>query len=82
MFPYILHLNYLCCVIQKAIKEYTFIIFLVLMILFTIFVYFKVPETKNKTFEEIASMFQPGGDIEGEEVLDDEDVGHGGWHVQ
>ncbi|ELT98295.1 hypothetical protein CAPTEDRAFT_170630, partial [Capitella teleta] len=43
--------------IQKAIKEYTFLIFLVLMIFFTAFVYFKVPETKNKTFEEIASMF-------------------------
>ena len=41
------------------------------MIFFTAFVYFRVPETKNKTFEEIASMFQPGGDIEVEEVVDD-----------
>lgn len=52
-------------------KEYTFIIFLVLMIGFTIFVYFLVPETKNKTFEEIASMWQPGSKIEVEELVDD-----------
>ena len=41
------------------------------MILFTVFVYFKVPETKNKTFEEIASVFQPGTKIEVEEIVDD-----------
>lgn len=52
-------------------KEYTFIIFLVLMIGFTIFVYFRVPETKNKTFEEIASLWQPGDKIEVEELVDD-----------
>jgi len=37
------------------------------------FVYFLVPETKNKTFEEIASMWQPGDKIEVEELVDDED---------
>lgn len=37
---------------------------------FTTFVFFKVPETKNKTFEEIASVFQPGGEIEVEEVVE------------
>ena len=41
------------------------------MILFTIFVYFKVPETKNRTFEEIASQFAPGSKIEVEEIVDD-----------
>ena len=49
------------------------------MIAFTIFVFFKVPETKNKTFEEIASQFQKGTDIEVEEVVDyddDDDVFH------
>jgi len=43
------------------------------MIVFTVFVYRKVPETKNRTFEEIASQFQPGGDIDVEEIVDDED---------
>ena len=44
------------------------------MVAFTVFVFFFVPETKNKTFEEIASVFQPGGDIEVEEVIEDADV--------
>lgn len=43
------------------------------MIGFTIFVYFLVPETKNKTFEEIASMWQPGTKIEVEELVDNPD---------
>jgi len=43
------------------------------MIGFTIFVYFLVPETKNKTFEEIASMWKPGDKIEVEELVDDPD---------
>ena len=43
------------------------------MILFTLFVFFKVPETKNKTFEEIAHQFAPGPDLEVEEMIDDED---------
>lgn len=57
--------------IQEAIGAYTFLIFLGLMVIFTVFVYFKVPETKNKTFEEIASQFAPGDKIEVEEVVDD-----------
>lgn len=44
------------------------------MTMFIVFVYFKVPETKNRTFEEIASQFQPGGLIEVEELVDDEDM--------
>ena len=43
------------------------------MIIFIIFTYFKVPETKGKTFEEIASQFAPGGEIEVEEVIEEED---------
>jgi len=54
-----------------ALKEYTFLIFVVLMILFTIFVYLRVPETKNRTFEEIASQFQQRDDLQVDELMDD-----------
>ncbi len=47
------------------------------MVLFTLFVFFKVPETKGMTFEEIANQFQPGGTIEVEEVVDDDVFGGG-----
>jgi len=56
------------------LREYTFLIFLFLMIIFTLFVWCKVPETKNRTFEEIASQFQPRGDIEVKEIVADDDV--------
>ncbi|OQV18759.1 Solute carrier family 2, facilitated glucose transporter member 1 [Hypsibius exemplaris] len=39
--------------IQAAIKEYTFIIFAVLLALFVTYTWFKVPETKGKRLEEI-----------------------------
>ena len=60
--------------VQKLLREYTFLIFFFLMIIFTLFVWRKVPETKNRTFEEIASQFQPGGDIDVEEIVADDDV--------
>jgi MFS family permease len=60
--------------IQRAIAEFTFIIFMILMIGFCLFVFFLVPETKNKTFEEIASLFAPGGNIEVEEIVEDDSV--------
>uniref|UniRef100_A0A674N0F9 Solute carrier family 2 member 1 n=1 Tax=Takifugu rubripes TaxID=31033 RepID=A0A674N0F9_TAKRU len=37
---------------------YVFIIFTVLLLLFFIFTYFKVPETKGRTFDEIAASFR------------------------
>ena len=42
------------------------------MVVFVIFVYFKVPETKGKTFEEIAHVYAPGKDIEVEELVEDD----------
>uniref|UniRef100_A0A673HJP1 Solute carrier family 2, facilitated glucose transporter member 3-like n=1 Tax=Sinocyclocheilus rhinocerous TaxID=307959 RepID=A0A673HJP1_9TELE len=38
-------------------QAYVFIIFLVLLIIFFMFTYFRVPETKGRTFEDIASGF-------------------------
>jgi hypothetical protein len=37
--------------------SYTFIIFAALLVLFTLFTYVFIPETKNKTFEEISVQF-------------------------
>jgi SP family facilitated glucose transporter-like MFS transporter 1 len=38
-----------------------FVIFIVLLCLFAAFTYFKVPETKNKTLEEISAIFRQRG---------------------
>lgn len=43
---------------QAMIHGYVFAIFAVLLAIFVFFVYKKVPETKNKTQEEIAAMFR------------------------
>ncbi|XP_054271345.1 solute carrier family 2, facilitated glucose transporter member 1-like isoform X1 [Macrosteles quadrilineatus] len=44
--------------LQVLMGGYVFLIFVVLQGLFTFFVWKKVPETKNKTIEEISSMFR------------------------
>ncbi|KAL4705072.1 hypothetical protein ACJJTC_002720 [Scirpophaga incertulas] len=41
-----------------ALGSYTFAIFAVLQFLFIIFIALKIPETKNKTIEEITAMFR------------------------
>ena len=51
--------------------NFTFLLFLGMMLIFVVFIYFKVPETKNKTFEEIAHQFAPGDELEVEEIVDD-----------
>ncbi|KAF4103358.1 solute carrier family 2, facilitated glucose transporter member 3 isoform X2 [Onychostoma macrolepis] len=38
-------------------EAYVFIIFFILLIIFFVFTYFRVPETKGRTFEDIASGF-------------------------
>lgn len=43
--------------LQSVCGPYVFIIFLVLLVLFFLFTYFWVPETKGRTFEDIASAF-------------------------
>ncbi|XP_026140283.1 solute carrier family 2, facilitated glucose transporter member 1-like isoform X2 [Carassius auratus] len=41
----------------ELLHAYVFIIFLILLIIFFVFTYFRVPETKGRTFEDIASGF-------------------------
>lgn len=45
---------------QAWLDVYVFILFAVLLLSFTVFTYLRVPETKGKTFEEIAAVFQKG----------------------
>lgn len=44
--------------LKNLMGSYVFIIFVILQALFTLFIYRKVPETKNKTSEEISAMFR------------------------
>ncbi|ESN97614.1 hypothetical protein HELRODRAFT_185909 [Helobdella robusta] len=45
-------------IVQAATKEFVFLIFMTIMVASLIFTYFNVPETKNKTFDEIANQFK------------------------
>ncbi|KAM8755974.1 solute carrier family 2, facilitated glucose transporter member 1 [Acanthopagrus schlegelii] len=44
--------------VEEVCGAYVFIIFTVLLIFFFIFTYFKVPETRGRTFDEIAAGFR------------------------
>uniref|UniRef100_A0AAY5EM53 Major facilitator superfamily (MFS) profile domain-containing protein n=1 Tax=Electrophorus electricus TaxID=8005 RepID=A0AAY5EM53_ELEEL len=46
--------------VEVICGTYVFIIFVVLLFGFTLYTCFRVPETKGKTFEEIAMLFQHG----------------------
>lgn len=43
---------------EKLCGPYVFLIFLVFLLIFFIFTYFKVPETKGRTFEDISRGFE------------------------
>lgn len=45
---------------QAWLDSYVFILFAALLLCFTVFTYFRVPETKGKTFKEISAVFQKG----------------------
>ncbi|KAJ9578369.1 hypothetical protein L9F63_005401, partial [Diploptera punctata] len=45
---------------KNSLENYTFLPFSVFLAVFWIFTYKKVPETKNKTFEEILALFRHG----------------------
>ncbi|XP_067322433.1 solute carrier family 2, facilitated glucose transporter member 2 isoform X2 [Anolis sagrei] len=44
--------------VAELLGSYVFLIFAFLLVLFIIFIYYKVPETKGKSFEEIAEEFR------------------------
>lgn len=48
----------LCDVTQQLCGPYVFIIFAVLLLGFFTFTYLKVPETKGRSFDEIAAGFR------------------------
>lgn len=43
--------------LQELCGPYVFIIFMIFLIFFFVFTYFKVPETKGRTFDDIAKGF-------------------------
>uniref|UniRef100_A0A3B4BJS8 Major facilitator superfamily (MFS) profile domain-containing protein n=1 Tax=Periophthalmus magnuspinnatus TaxID=409849 RepID=A0A3B4BJS8_9GOBI len=47
--------------VEQLCGPYVFIIFTVLLLGFFVFTYFKVPETKGRTFEEISAGFRRSG---------------------
>uniref|UniRef100_A0A8C5HKT1 Solute carrier family 2, facilitated glucose transporter member 1-like n=1 Tax=Gouania willdenowi TaxID=441366 RepID=A0A8C5HKT1_GOUWI len=47
--------------VEELCGPYVFIIFTVLLLVFFIFTYFKVPETKGRTFDEISAGFRQTG---------------------
>lgn len=44
--------------LQAVMGPYVFVIFMVIQLFFIIYVYFVVPETKNRTIEEITAQFR------------------------
>merc|ERR550539_1345988 len=44
--------------LQDAMDAYVFVIFMVIQICFIVYVFFVVPETKNRTVEDITSKFR------------------------
>ncbi|KAM4613174.1 solute carrier family 2, facilitated glucose transporter member 1 [Polymixia lowei] len=44
--------------VQDACGPYVFVIFTVLLLIFFVFTYFKVPETRGRTFDEISAGFR------------------------
>ena len=42
---------------QKELNDFSFLPFTVFLLLFWIFIYINLPETKNRTFEDIASSW-------------------------
>ncbi|XP_068170440.1 solute carrier family 2, facilitated glucose transporter member 1 [Antennarius striatus] len=52
--------------VEELCGPYVFIIFTVLLLVFFVFTYFKVPETKGRTFDEITAGFRQTASSRGE----------------
>ncbi|KAJ8320064.1 hypothetical protein KUTeg_001651 [Tegillarca granosa] len=61
-------MTYINCSPAKSIGPYSFLPFVGFLLVFLIFAFFKVPETKGKTIEEITAMFKKGNLIRRREV--------------
>ena len=44
--------------LQQVMGAYVFVIFMIIQLFFIVYVYFVVPETKNRTTEEITAIFR------------------------
>ena len=60
--------------LADVIGGYTFFIFTGLLVLFVLFTYFCVPETKGKTVQEIQSYFVPKVLDEEKDTVDTQDL--------
>lgn len=56
---------------QNHLGDYTFLPFTAFLAIFWTFTYKKVPETKNRTFEEIQVLFQNNSGLAGMESIAD-----------
>ncbi|XP_045161535.2 solute carrier family 2, facilitated glucose transporter member 1-like [Mercenaria mercenaria] len=59
--------------IQKSIGAYTYLIFIVIMVASFIFLFIYVPETKNRTFDEIARAIASGKEKKRRDYSEDEE---------
>ncbi|CAL1609123.1 unnamed protein product [Knipowitschia caucasica] len=58
--------------IEELTYPYVFVIFTVLLLFFFVFTYFKVPETKGRTFDDIAAGFGGNSAVRGEKFSPEE----------
>lgn len=47
----------MCVFLQEALQSYAFLVFVVFCLIGAVYLYFILPETKNKTFMDISQSF-------------------------